>query len=246
LAGLISTYVRWEATDRIEIWGGKATLDRVHDLIYGVVLRGAAYEVDIELFEVKEGILMEDEDFQLSAFPVEHRGPDCFGYTFEQKPRRPFLNDLAEQLGIPRGPERKMLVSGQPVKLADGAIIQPDQVLGETIPGEKVCITGDVGRYLPLVEPVHDADVLVAEATYLEIEADMARKFGHLTAGQAARLAKTAGVHNLVLTHLSRRYREKDIAAEAEAIFPASIVARDFDHFLIRRGQPLKRIEVKD
>jgi ribonuclease Z len=189
---------------------------------------------------------MEDEDFQLSAFPVEHRGPDCFGYTFQQKPRRPFLNELAEQLGVPRGPERKLLVAGEPVMLPDGRTVQPDQVLGDAIPGEKICITGDAGRYSGLIEAVRDADVLVAEATYLEVEAEMARKFGHLTARQAAQLAQSAGVHNLVLTHVSRRYREREIAAEAEAVFPGSVVARDLDHFLIRRGQPLERVEQKD
>jgi ribonuclease Z len=243
LAGLVSTFARWDTTERLEIWGGKWTLDRVHDLIFGIVLRGANPPVEIELFEVKPGVLMEDEDFQLSAFPVEHRGPDCFGYTFEQKTRRPFLSDKAEALGVPRGPERRKLVAGEAVTLADSRTVQPGEVLGEEIPGAKLCITGDVGNARPLRAAVQDADALVSEATYLEVEVDMAKRFGHLTARQAAELARDAGVKNLILTHLSRRYREKEIQSEAEAIFPATVIARDLDHFQVRRGQVLERLE---
>jgi ribonuclease Z len=243
LAGLISTFARWDAAERLEIWGGKAALDRVHDLIFGIVLRGAAPPLQIELFDIKPGILLQDADFTLSAFPVEHRGPDCFGFSFEQKAHRPFLNDRADALGVPRGHERRLLVSGEAVSLPDGRVIQPDEVLGESVPGTKICLTGDVGKSDSLVEPVQGADALICEATYLDVEADMARRFGHLTASQAAKLARKAGVQNLILTHVSRRYREREIVAEAEAVFPASLVARDFDHFRIRRGFPLERVE---
>jgi ribonuclease Z len=76
---------------------------------------------------------------------------------------------------------------------------------------------------------------LVIESTYLEEEADMASKFGHLTAAKAAYLAREAGVKSLILTHLSRRYRERDIRNEARSIFPNTYVARDLDHFQITR-----------
>jgi ribonuclease Z len=92
---------------------------------------------------------------------------------------------------------------------------------------------------------VRGADALICEATYLKVEADMARRFGHLTAHQAAQLAKKAGVQNLILTHVSRRYREREIAAEAETVFPATLVARDFDHFRVRRGFPLEKLDVE-
>ena len=72
-----------------------------------------------------------------------------------------------------------------------------------------------------------------------------ARRFGHLTAHQAAQLAKKADVQNLILTHVSRRYRERDIAAEAETVFPSTVVARDFDHYRIRRGFPLEKLDTE-
>lgn len=243
LGGLISTFARWEAMDTIEIWGGPSTLRRVYDLIFGVVLRGARSPVQIDLMEVRPGLLMEDDEFRVSAFPVTHRGSDSFGYTFERKARRPFLNEKAEALGVPQGPGRRDLVNGQAITLDDGRIIQPDDVLGEAVPGDKVCITGDVADLPALAGHVSGADALVTEATYLHYEVDLARRFGHITAREAAEFAQSAGVGHLLLTHLSRRYRARDISAEAQVVFPPTTVVRDFDHFRVRHGEPLEKVE---
>jgi ribonuclease Z len=243
LAGLISTFARWEAIEQVEIWGGAWALNRVSDLLFGVVLRGARSPLVIELYDINPGVLMEDEDFILSAFPVSHRGPGCFGFVFEEKARRPFLADRAEALGVPHGPERRMLVQGESVQLADGRIVQPDDVLGKEIPGVRLVHVGDAGRTDDLVDVTRGADALVIEATYLNEEAEMARKFGHLTAYQAAALAREAEVGHLLLTHLSRRYRDRDVLDEAQAVFPNTIVVRDFDHFRVRRGSVLERVD---
>jgi ribonuclease Z len=63
----------------------------------------------------------------------------------------------------------------------------------------------------------------------------MARQFAHLTAHQAAELAKKAGVQKLFLTHVSRRYRDKDILAEAQAVFPEVVLAHDMDQYQVKR-----------
>lgn len=68
----------------------------------------------------------------------------------------------------------------------------------------------------------------------------MAERFGHMTAAKAARLARAANVHTLILTHLSRRYYERDVRREAQAIFPNTYIARDFDHFQITRQQVVR------
>jgi len=234
LGGLISTFDRWETVEHIEIYGGSWALERVHDLIYGVVLRGPEPQIDIDFIEVHPGVVLENDSFEVVAFPVAHRGP-CLGYVFREKARRPFLDEQAEALGVPRGPERKRLVAGEPVTLPDGRVIHPDQVLGPSRQGACLVHVGDAGRTENLVDAARDADVLVVEATYLRADADMARRFGHLTAAQAARLAQDAGVHRLVLTHVSRRYREAQIVEEARSIFPEAVVARDFDHYRVMR-----------
>ncbi len=244
LAGLLSTFSRWETIDELEIFAGRWALERIYDLLFGVVLRGGRSPLEIRLHEVKEGVLISEEDFTITAFPVDHRGPDCFGYLFEERSRRPFLPEKADQLAIPSGPWRRDLVNGQTALLPDGRSIHPDQVLGPERPGTRLVHVGDTGRTDNLVEVCREADLLVIEATYLEEEADMARDFAHLTARQAAGLALKAGVKNLVLTHISRRYREKDILEEARAVFPQAMVARDFDVFQVKRGECVRTSKV--
>lgn len=235
LGGLLSTFLRWEAIDELEIFGGRSSLDRVHDLLYGVVLRGNQPPMPIEFRELKGGTFFECNDFTVSAFPVTHRGPDCLGYVFEEKARRPFLPEKADELGVPFGPERRDLVAGKTINLPDGRTVAPDDVLGPVQKGLKLVVVGDTGRTDNLVEACKDADALVIESTYLNEEAEMAHDFAHLTAQQAAELAVKANVKQLILTHISRRYREKDVLKEAQALYPNAAVARDFDIFQIKR-----------
>jgi len=234
LGGLISTFARWEAMDRLEIYGGRWALERVYDLIYGVVLRGARPAMEIDFIEVEPGVILEDEAFEVVAFPVSHRGPSL-GYLFREKARRPFINQQAEALGVPAGPERSRLVAGESVTLRDGRVIEPDDVLGPSERRAWLAHVGDTGETASLMDHVHGADLLVIEATYLERDADLAEQFAHLTAAQAARLAREAGVHRLVLTHISRRYRESDILEEARPIMPNTMVAHDLDRFRVMR-----------
>ena len=65
-------------------------------------------------------------------------------------------------------------------------------------------------------------------------ESELASQFGHSTAAEVANLALEGHVKNLYLTHISRRYRDQDIKEEAEAIFPNSFVARDFDTYQVK------------
>jgi ribonuclease Z len=237
LAGLLSTFARWETIDEMEIYGGRWALERIHDLIFKVVLRGVRSPISIQLVEVQPGLLFEDGDFSVSAFQVDHRGPDCYGYLFEERPRRPFLPEKAEALDIPPGPWRRDLVDGKPVKLPDGREIRPEQVLGAERLGTRLVHVGDTGNTRNLLEVCQGADALVIEATYLHEEVEMAQDFAHLTARQSAELAVQAEIKHLLLTHISRRYRERDVLAEAQAIFPQSYVARDFDTYQIKRGE---------
>lgn len=236
LGGLISTFSRWEAIEHLEIWAGSWALERIHDLIYGVVLRGARPPIKIDLISIETGTLLEDNNFRLSAFPVSHRGPGVFGFSFEELPRRPFLPERAEELRLPPGPLRKELVEGRNVTLEDGRVITPEDVLGPMRRGTKLVHIGDCGRTDNLVEVCQNADGLVIEATYLTYEAELAQQFGHITAQQAAELARLAGVGHLYLTHISRRYRDSDVLEEASAIFPNVTVARDFAKYDIRRA----------
>jgi ribonuclease Z len=241
LGGLVSTFARWESIEFLEIWGGKATLDRVQALLFGVVLDYERLPIELRLIDLKPGIFFDSKDFTVEAFPVTHRGQGNFGFVFQEKNRRPFLTDKAEVLGIPAGPERGLLVKGEAVTLNDGRLIQPDMVLGDEIQGVKMVYIGDIGRTDNILSYIAGADTLVIESTFLDVDRDAAQNFGHLTAKQAAILALENGVKTLILTHVSRRYRERDIIEEARRTFPQTYVARDLDHYIIRRDRPLER-----
>ncbi len=244
LGGLLSTYGRWEALEEIHIWGGLPAIERVQSLVYEVVFRKETPPLPIYFYRTMPGKqLFKGRKFSVRAFPVHHRGRECYGYIFEEDSRRPFLADKAEALGLPMGPERRRLVGGQAVTLADGRTIHPDQVLGDLIKGAKVVVTGDVARTNNLGAAAQDADALVIESTFLDEHADIAKQVGHITARQAAELARDANVKYLFLTHISRRYREFEVIREARRHFPNSYVVRDLDHFAIYRDRLPRKIE---
>lgn len=242
LGGLISTFVRWESLEFLEIYGGKPALDRVQALLYGVVLRDEKSEMPLHLIDLRPGPVLDARAYSVSTFPVTHRGGGCFGFVFQEKSHFPFMVEKAEELGIPKGPERGQLVRGDTITLVDGRVITPDMVLGDEVPGVKLVVVGDTGRTDNLREHVANADALIIEATFLDTHVEEARAFGHLTAKQAATLAAETGVKSLLLNHVSRRYRERDIIEEARSVFPDTYVVRDFDHFMIKRGAKVEKV----
>ena len=237
LAGLLSTFLRWEAIEEVNIYGSRHTMERVDDLINGVVLRRQPAEIPVNLFDIKPGLIFSSEKFQITAFNVDHRGSGSLGFRFDEFGRRPFIPEAAEALAIPPGPWRKDLVAGMPITLPDGRVIQPDEVLGKERQGTSLVVVGDTGRPQDLLEDVRNADGLVIEATYLKDEIELAKDFGHTTAAESAQLAKDAGVRQLFLTHISRRYGEKEVQEEAQAVFENTIVARDFDTYFVKREE---------
>lgn len=243
LGGLVSTFTRWEKLEELTIYGGAATLLRVQRLLNDVVLAGQTPDMPIYYEAIEQGVIHRGKGYEVQAFPIVHRGRGNFAYIFKEDDHRPFLAQKAEELGVPAGPERGRLVKGETVTLADGSSITPEMVLGETEIGTKVVITGDTARTDNILPFARNADVLITEATFLQEEHEVAGQFGHITAKQAAELARDANVRHLILTHVSRRYRESDIIQEARSIFPETIVARDMDHYRIRRGQPLVKVE---
>ena len=207
------------------------------EVVFGVSQMPKA-GVSLNLLE--EGLIFEGKNFTLHAFAVQHRGAGCFGFTFEEKARRPFLADKAEALGIPHGPIRRDLAQGQAVTLPNGNTIRPEDILGEPQRGTKLCFVGDVSHTGPLHKLVAGADLLAIEATYLDTDKELAKQHGHITAKAAARLAQKSGVKQLLLHHISRRYRSREILEEAQTVFPATQIAHDLDQFKVNRNKPLQ------
>ena len=194
-----------------------------------------------ELVELAPGEVLDRGEYRLVTFPVNH-GVSAVGYALveEDRPGR-FDVATADTLGVPEGPERGVLQRGEAVTLPDGRVVLPASVLGEARPGRKVAISADTAYSQSVVEAARGADVLVHEATFSEDERDRARETLHSTAGQAAEVARAAGVGLLALTHLSNRYFGGEIEREAQEVFPEAVVPRDLDIIVVpfpERGSP--------
>src|SRR6266850_1674010 len=112
--------------------------------------------------------------------------------------------------------------------------LRPDRLASFGVPDAPLRKELAEGRPVTLADGrTIDADVLVIEATFLDRDATIARDYGHLTAAEAASLAAMSGVGLLVLTHISGRYTDEEILAEAIKTFPNSRIATDFDHIVI-------------
>ena len=232
IPGLLSTLRLRQSADLMRIHGSPRTLDVVARMLAGLWEQGRA-PIALELKPLAAGQIIDAGEFTVHCFPVRHRDTDSFGFCFESRASRHLRSDRLSALGVPDGPLRKGLAEGKPVTLEDGRTIDPEDVLGPPASRKKLVIVGDTQTTDGLSAHVRDADLLVIEATFLDRDSAIALDYGHLTAAKAAELAAQGNVRQLVLTHVSGRYPEAEILAEAAKIFPNSRVAADFDHIMI-------------
>jgi ribonuclease Z len=163
------------------------------------------------------------------VFETEHRA-DTVGYALVEHLRLGRFNpERARELGIPEGPLWGRLHKGETVSLADGRTVRPADLVGEPRNGRTLVYSGDTRPTLSVIEAAKGADLLVHEATFGSDELERARETGHSTAAEAARVALEAGVRRLLLTHISSRYNRdaSELLAEARAVFPETVIARD-------------------
>jgi ribonuclease Z len=232
IPGLFSTLRLRQSTDVMTIHGSPGTLDVLVRMLAGLWGEGRA-PIALQLVPLAVGRILDAGEFTVDCFRVRHRDTESFAFSFESRVRRHLLPDRLSALGVPDGPIRKDLAERKPVVLADGRTIDSEDVLGPPEPRKKLVIVGDTETTDGLAEHVRDADLMVIEATFLERDAAMALDYGHLTAAKAAELAAAAGVQRLVLTHISGRYPDEEILAEAAKIFPNSRVAADLDRLAV-------------
>ncbi|MEB3158706.1 MAG: ribonuclease Z [Synechococcus sp.] len=179
-------------------------------------------------------LVLDDDDILVKATPLTHRIP-AYAYRVEQKPRAGRFNIAkARALGIPPGPVYGELQKGRTVTLDDGRVIKGSELCGPVRPGVSVVYCTDTVFCEAAVELARGADLLIHESTFSHAEAEMAFQRQHSTSTMAAQTAAEAGVKQLALTHLSPRYAPgnpvtpADLLQEAQAIFPNTLLAKDF------------------
>ncbi len=183
----------------------------------------------VEIVELRPGDRLRRNGYDLACFPTDHRA-DTLGFALEEHVRLGRFNpERARALGIPEGPLWGRIHRGEAVELPDGRRIEAAELVGEPRAGRKLVYSGDTRPTRSVIEAARGADLLIHEATFGEDERARAAETGHSTAADAAAVAREAGARRLALTHISARYSREapELLAEASALFPDVVVARD-------------------
>ena len=170
------------------------------------------------------------KDFYIRAFPLDHTKV-CVGYTLEELDRPGEFNpEKARELGVPVGPLWAQLQQGFEVKAADGSIVKPEQVLGQKRSGRKFSFVTDTLYKKTIADEVRGSDLLVCEGMFEEELMDQAREKKHMTAVQAATIARDADVRRMCMIHYSPRYTDRELEKllqEAREVWPKAELSRD-------------------
>lgn len=226
VTGLLRTMGLQDRTAPVTLYGPRGA-QRILGAAIGLGIERNKFPV--EIVELKVGDRLKRDEYDIVVFETEHRA-DTVGFALAEHTRLGRFNpERARELGIPEGPLWGRLHKGDTVELPDGRRVGPAELVGAPRRGRTLVYTGDTRPTLQVVEAARGADLLIHEATFGEEEVDRAAETGHSTAAQAAEVAREAGVRRLVLTHISARYSREapELLAEAKAVFPETIVARD-------------------
>lgn len=150
---------------------------------------------------------------------------ETFGFRLQETNQRTMLPDRLAAAGI-AGPMIRQLIADERIDVG-GRTVTVEEV-SVPRPGQAVAFVMDTRMCDAAIELARGVDMLICESTYLGPDADKARDHGHLTATEAATIAREAGVGLLVLTHFSQRYEDTDaFVAEAAPVFANVVAATD-------------------
>ena len=170
------------------------------------------------------------KDFYIRAFPLDHT-KICVGYTLEELERPGEFNpEKARELGVPVGPLWAQLQNGFEVQAADGSTVKPEQVLGQKRSGRKFSFVTDTLYKKTIADQVRGSDLLVCEGMFESELIDQAKEKKHMTAVQAATIARDADVRRMCMIHYSPRYTDRDLEkllTEAREVWPKTELSRD-------------------
>lgn len=213
-------------THPIHVYYPKSGKKYFERLRYGTIYHDRLNVIEYPIAE--DGIVHDDGNFRIEARFLHH-GVDNIGWRIQEADMVKFERDKLKAFGL-KGPIIKALEDQGTVQV-DGKTIHLEDVSHVRI-GDIFSVVIDTKLTPAAVETAKGAKMLLCESTYLEEHKELAKAHYHLTAKQAATIARDAGVQKLILTHYSARYRDvEEFAEEARTIFPESYAADDFRRF---------------
>lgn len=202
--------------------------DYFHRLRYGTIYRENIHVVEHPISE--EGVVDQTEHFAIEAAFLDH-GVDNIAWRITEKDKRKFYPEKVKAFGL-KGLLMKELIDQGVIEIGGKRITLDD--VSYMKKGDSFASVIDTSYCKEAISIAKDAGTLLCESTYLEEHAHLAKKHQHLTAKQAATIAKEANAKRLILTHFSARYRDLELfKEEAEGIFPNVDVADDLKKFTL-------------
>ncbi|MCI6317170.1 MAG: ribonuclease Z [Treponema sp.] len=181
-------------------------------------------------------IVHHGEDYYIRCFPLDHT-KTCVGYTLEELDRPGEFNpEKALQLGVPVGPLWGQLQKGNNVQNSEGKTVRPEDVMGAKRSGRKFSFVTDTLYKNTIAKEVQGSDLFICEGMFEDELIDQAREKKHMTASQAATIARDANVKRMCMIHYSPRYTDKELPKlleQAKKIFPAAELSKDRMHIEI-------------
>jgi ribonuclease Z len=238
LPGLLASRSNQGGVSPLTVYGPRGIKEYIET---SMKLSQSRMDYILDVVEHKGGKIFEDETIAVNSELLAHR-IDSYGYRVIEKDRPGTLNlTLLESYGVRPGPIYGKIKRGESIELETGQLLQPEDVLGLPKKGRIVTILGDTRPCSAAVTLAKDADMLVHESTYLHDMVDTAHEYFHSTAVQAAEVAQLAQAKQLILTHFSSRYKDKEqlgqILDEAKSIFLNTLLAEEFIIVPIERTQ---------
>ncbi len=227
LPGLVSTFQLLGREKELHIYGPKG-IKEVISLLLKVGNSWTKYPLLFHELESKESVpLYEDDKVRVTTIPLDHR-IYTNGFLFQEKPQERSLNVAAVSKYDIDKAYYTNIKKGKDVMLEDGSILSNAELTFDPPAPKSYAYCSDTvydPRIIPLIQR---ADLLYHEATFLESEAQLARKTKHATAKEAATIAKEADVKQLLLGHFSTRYKDFTMfSKEAQVIFSNVLLAED-------------------
>ncbi len=225
LAGIVQTLSLWGREKRLEVYCPAEEVERLRKY-----LEIPRYTITFELLVegLEPGQEVRGEGWRVLTARAHHPVPSL-AYAFVEEGRPGHLDlQKALSLGLKQGPELGRLKAGESIRLPNGRVVRPEDVIGPSIRGRKVVYVGDTAVTEEIVELSRDADLLIFDSTFAEELSAKAVENSHSTCTQAAEVARRAGVKKLVLFHVSPRYEDASVLlSQASKIFPETIVGED-------------------
>jgi len=227
LVGLISTFMLLNRQTDLHVYGPKGIKEIVLlQLRYSNSFTG--YNLYFHELESKESeVIFEDDKVVVKTIPLKHR-IYTNGFLFQEKDKERKLNvEATEHYNIDPVYYRKIKYGGN-ITLDDGTIIPNAELTFDPEPPKSYAFCSDTMYDESIVPVIQNVDVLYHETTFLETEADKAKKTMHSTAKEAATIALKANVGELILGHYSTRYNNIELfKEEAMTIFSNTVLADD-------------------